>query len=99
MRLDGAIHQAICAAAHNPYLAATLEQYYNLSLRLWYVFIDHVTDLEGHVAGLTALIDAIVNGDIDKARQLAADHVEDVEHAVLETEFAGLAAFTSAPGA
>jgi DNA-binding GntR family transcriptional regulator len=96
MRLDGAIHQAICTAAHNAYLGATLEQYYNLSLRLGYVFIDHLMDVEGHVAGHTALIDAIVTGDVDKARQLAADHVEDFENAVLETEFEGLV--TSTPG-
>jgi DNA-binding GntR family transcriptional regulator len=93
MHLDGATHRAIRTSSHNVYLAATLEQYYNLSLRLWYVFIDHVTDVEGHVASHVALIDAIIAGDADGASQLAAGHVEDFENAVLETEFEGLGGF------
>jgi DNA-binding GntR family transcriptional regulator len=90
MRLDAAIHRAIYRATHNPYLEATLGQYYNLSLRLWYVFIDHVDDVGGHVAGHGALIDAILDGDAPEASRLASAHVGDFELAVVESERSGV---------
>jgi DNA-binding GntR family transcriptional regulator len=90
MRLDAAIHRAIHRATHNPYLESTLGQYYNLSLRLWYVFIDHVADVGGHVAGHGALVDAILDGDAPEARRLADAHVEGFELAVVESERGGL---------
>ena len=34
--LDSKIHQAIYAAAHNPFLQASLTQYLNLTLRIWH---------------------------------------------------------------
>ncbi len=41
MQLDQKIHRAIYRAARNPFLEATLERYFNLSLRLWYLVLDH----------------------------------------------------------
>jgi DNA-binding GntR family transcriptional regulator len=98
MRLDAAIHRAIYRASHNPYLEATLGQYYNLSLRLWYVFIDRVEDVGGHVAGHAPLIDAILGGDAAEASRLAAAHVDGFEVAVVESERAGFGDASRAPG-
>ncbi|MHB1929111.1 MAG: GntR family transcriptional regulator [Acidimicrobiales bacterium] len=86
MVLDGRLHQAIYRATHNAYLEATLAQYYNLALRLWYVFIERLADVHGHVEGHAALVDAILARDGARARTLAARHVEDFERAVLEVE-------------
>src|SRR6202165_4092930 len=41
MRLDQRIHRQIYKAARNSFLENTLERYLNLSLRLWYLVIDH----------------------------------------------------------
>ncbi len=86
MLLDGRLHQAIYRATHNAYLEATLAQYYNLALRLWYVFIERLEDVHGHVEGHAGLVDAILARDGATARALAARHVEDFERAVLEVE-------------
>jgi DNA-binding GntR family transcriptional regulator len=86
MALDARLHQAVYRATRNPYLEATLGQYYNLALRLWYVFMDRLDDVAGHVGGHAALIDALLAGDGAAASRLAAEHVEAFERAVLEAE-------------
>jgi len=86
MRLDGRLHQALYRATHNPYLEATLGQYYNLALRLWYVFIDRLEDVADHVGGHAALLDAVLARDAATAGRLAAEHVERFERAVLAVE-------------
>ena len=42
MRLDERIHGFIWEASGNPYLLDTLERYFSLSLRIWYVVLDRV---------------------------------------------------------
>ena len=86
MLLDGRLHQAIYKATHNAYLEATLAQYYNLALRLWYVFIDRLEDVADHVGGHAALLDAVLARDAATAGRLAAEHVERFERAVLAVE-------------
>src|SRR3977135_3301064 len=45
MQLDQQIHRQIYRAARNSFLEATLEQYFNLSLRLWYLVLDREVGL------------------------------------------------------
>src|SRR5260370_11347074 len=40
MQLDRPIHRTVYPAPRNPFPQATLERYFNLSLRLWYLVID-----------------------------------------------------------
>ena len=47
MRLDERIHRFVWEASGNPYLIETLERYFSLSLRIWYVVLDRVPGL-GH---------------------------------------------------
>ncbi len=72
---DSRVHRAIYRAAHNPYLEATLEQYYNLILRIWHVALDRLPPVTTHIAELVPLLDAVLAGDADQARALAIDHV------------------------
>src|SRR5712691_1541515 len=41
MQLDLEIHRHIYRSARNAFLESTLERYFNLSLRLWYLVLDH----------------------------------------------------------
>src|SRR5437879_10019094 len=41
MQPDREIHRQISRSARNPLLDNTLERYFNLSLRLWYLLLDH----------------------------------------------------------
>ena len=42
MRFDERIHRFIWEASRNPYLVETLERYFTLSLRVWYLVLDRV---------------------------------------------------------
>lgn len=83
MRLDTAIHRAIYRCTHNRYLETTLDHYYNLSLRIWYLFLEQLpeVDHEDHVP----MIEAILAGNGTLARELAVHHVDHFEQSVRET--------------
>ena len=63
MRLDEAIHRLVWEGSHNPYLTATLERYFVLSLRIWYVVLDRVPGLTAAVLDHAQLLEAILDGD------------------------------------
>lgn len=80
--LDERIHRAVYRAAHNDLLEATLEQYYVLALRIWSIGIDRAHELEAAVEEHRALLEAIQDGDGDRAAATMHAHVENFEHAM-----------------
>jgi DNA-binding GntR family transcriptional regulator len=74
--LDHRFHQAIAAAAHNRYLAKTLEQFFGLSRRLWFLALPRLGSLPGAVEVHVALVEAIRARDADRAERLMRAHVE-----------------------
>jgi DNA-binding GntR family transcriptional regulator len=84
MRLDTEIHRAVYRCAHNRYLAGTLDHYYNLSLRIWYLFLDQLPEVD-HEAQHLPMLEAILAGDGELARDLAVTHVDAFEQSVRET--------------
>jgi len=86
MRLDLQVHRAIYAATHNPYLEDTLVRHDNLATRIWCLFLDRLPGgMVRHVDEHRTLIQAIVDGEPDKAAELARSHVEGFERAVRDT--------------
>jgi DNA-binding GntR family transcriptional regulator len=83
MRLDTLIHREVYRCAHNRYLEANLSQYYNRSLRIWYLFLDRLPEVE-HAAEHLPMIDAIVAGQADVALEYAVRHVSHFERSVHE---------------
>jgi DNA-binding GntR family transcriptional regulator len=75
MRLDRRIHGFIWDASGNPYLADTLERYFSLSLRIWYVVLDRVPGLGHAVHDQTDLLRALADRDAQRAGTLMRDHV------------------------
>lgn len=82
MQLDERIHRAVYRAAHNDLLEATLEQYYALALRIWMLALERTQDLEEAVEAHRDLLEAIRDGDGERAAQTMRDHVENFEHAM-----------------
>ena len=82
MDLDERIHRAVYRAAHNDLMAATLEQYYVLALRIWMIALDHAQELEEAVEAHRTLLAAINAGDGDRAAETMRAHVEDFEQAM-----------------
>ena len=75
MRLDAEIHRFVHRSTANPYLEETLARYFNLSLRIWYLVLDRLPHLGERVREHRALLEAIRDGEADRARAIAADHV------------------------
>ena len=80
--LDERIHLAVYRAAHNDLLEATLEQYYTLALRIWSIGLDRAHELEAAVEEHRALLEAIHDGDGERAAATMRAHVENFEHAM-----------------
>ncbi len=79
MRLDQQIHRQIYAAARNAFLGATLERYFNLSLRLWYLVLDREVRLREAVDEHVELLKAILDGDGALAEESMRTHVTGFE--------------------
>jgi DNA-binding GntR family transcriptional regulator len=82
MELDERIHSAVYRAAHNDLLAATLSQYYVLALRIWSMALEQTHDLEEAVDAHRALLEAIRDGDGDRAAETMRAHVQNFEQAM-----------------
>ena len=75
MRLDETIHRLAWEAARNPYLVETLERYFVLSKRIWYVVLDRVPGLGAVVFEQAQLLEAMLARDPARARALMHEHV------------------------
>jgi DNA-binding GntR family transcriptional regulator len=80
--LDQRIHRHVYRCAHNPFLAATLDAYYVLTLRIWFLALDRVARLEDAVREHRALLEAILDGDAPRAEDVMRKHVLRFEQAI-----------------
>jgi len=82
MRLDQQIHRHIYRAARNSFLESTLEQYLNLSLRLWYLVVDQEVRLREAVAEHVELLQAVLAGEGSRAEDSMRRHVTGFEREI-----------------
>ena len=73
--LDTRVHRFVYQCADNPYLEDTLGRYLNLSLRIWHLVIDRLPHLSARVHEHRDLLTAIRDGDAERARTIAGEHV------------------------
>ena len=79
--LDQRIHRHVARCAQNPFLETTLEEYYVLALRIWFVALDRVA-LDEAIAEHHAILEAIRAGDPGRAEAVMRAHVESFERAI-----------------
>jgi DNA-binding GntR family transcriptional regulator len=79
MALDARVHRFIHSCAGNRYLEETLGRYFNLSLRIWHLVIDRLPHLFARVHEHAELLEAIRDGEADRAREIVAEHVATFE--------------------
>lgn len=82
MDVDTRVHRTLYACTHNRYLEGTLGYYYNLALRIWHLFFDRLGDVADYVGEHTELLTAVIDGDGDRADDLAVAHVDHFEQAI-----------------
>jgi DNA-binding GntR family transcriptional regulator len=83
MRFDERIHRLTWEAAGNPYLLETLERYFTLSLRVWYLVLDRVPGLGHSVHDQVHLLHALLAGDGPRARAIMREHVLEFQREIL----------------
>ena len=81
--LDQRIHRHVYACAHNPFLAATLDGYYVLTLRIWFLALrPGQPGWRRGRSALLALLVAIRDGDPLRAEDAMRRHVAGFEQAI-----------------
>jgi len=83
MALDEAIHRLAWEGSRNPYLIETLERYFALSLRVWYVVLDRVPGLGTAVFDHARFLEALLARDAATARALMHEHVIAFEREIM----------------
>jgi DNA-binding GntR family transcriptional regulator len=79
IHLDQRIHHQIYAATHNDFLVSTLDQYYAHALRIWFMALDRVSELEEAIIEHRALLQSILDGDKKAAERAMREHIEGFE--------------------
>ncbi|MCW0001061.1 GntR family transcriptional regulator [Pararhizobium sp. YC-54] len=73
--IDTEFHRLVYRAAHNPFLEASLNQYLNLSVRLWYYCRDRLRAKSSDGDFHKQVADAIMAGDAQGARAGIVAHL------------------------
>ena len=79
IELDQRIHRFVYSAAHNTFLETVLSEYYMHALRIWFLALERVTSLADAVLEHRALLEAIRDGDADRAAAVMTSHVDGFE--------------------
>lgn len=82
MALDLAVHRLIYRTAGNHHLEESLIRLDNLATRIWCMVLDRLPAVAEHIVEHRRLLQAILDGDADRAAELAADHVHHFEEMV-----------------
>lgn len=82
MALDLAVHRLVYRTAGNHHLEESLIRLDNLATRIWCVVVDRLPDVAGHIREHLGLLDAILEGDQERAESIAAEHVRHFDAAV-----------------
>lgn len=82
IELDQRIHRHVYRCTHNPFLEASLEEYYVLTLRIWFLALDRVERLDDAVRQHRELLEAIRDRDGARAEAVMRLHVSAFERAM-----------------
>ena len=80
--LDQRIHHHVYRCAHNAFLEETLDEYYVLTLRIWFLALDRVARLDDAVREHRELLEAVRAGDAERAEDAMRRHVRGFEDAI-----------------
>lgn len=82
MSLDTRFHSRLYAAADNEFLAETLDRLYDLSLRLWYLVLNHLEGVRHSIEQNGRVIDALREGDGADAEALMQEHIVEFQQKI-----------------
>jgi DNA-binding GntR family transcriptional regulator len=74
--IDRNFHRLLAQATHNKFLMSEIEQFYNLSLRLWHLSLNKVVPTDLDTSRHSAILQAIEDRDSARAEELMGEHVQ-----------------------
>ncbi len=80
--LDQRIHRFVYRCARNPFVESTLNQWYTLSLRIWFLALERVTRLDDAVTEHGEVLQALVDSDAKRAESVMRRHIHSFERAI-----------------
>jgi len=75
MEMDRRLHCLIAQAAGNELLLTEFEMLYNLSLRIWYLYLDRLQPADLDIQAFAEILAAIKTQDIDRADRAMRRHI------------------------
>jgi DNA-binding GntR family transcriptional regulator len=85
MSVDERFHKLLYEAAHNEFLAETLNRLYDLSLRLWHLVFYRLDDVMHSIEQHRMLLRALEQGNEDEAEALVREHIVEFQQSIKET--------------
>jgi len=82
MALDQRLHRFIYRCARNPFLEGVLDDYYTHALRIWFLALDRLEHLNDAVLEHRAILEAVRDGDEQRAADTMAAHIGGFETAI-----------------
>ncbi|MBB2893179.1 GntR family transcriptional regulator [Flexivirga oryzae] len=79
MQWDLQVHRSIYQATHNAHLETALIRYGNLATRIWSVAAPRLADVGSHILEHVELLDAVAEGDSERAERLMREHMDAFE--------------------
>jgi DNA-binding GntR family transcriptional regulator len=80
MEIDRSFQRVLYRASGNEILAETLDRLYDLSLRIWYLVLNRLGDVQTSIEQHRDLADALEAGDGDRAEALIQRHITQFQH-------------------
>ena len=77
MALDRRFHALLAKAAGNELLEAELDMLYNLSARIWYLYLDRFVPSDLTFDALAEILSALETKDTGRAEQAVLRHIRD----------------------
>lgn len=76
LKLDCDFHTLLAKATHNKFLLKDLMQYYNLSLRIWYLALNYAKPEDVDMSAHLEILEAIEAMDEKKAEECMKKHIQ-----------------------
>jgi DNA-binding GntR family transcriptional regulator len=80
--LDQRLHRFVYAACRNTFLESSLDDYYTHALRIWFLALDRLEHLGDAVGEHRAILEAIRDGDAERAADTMAAHIDGFESSI-----------------
>lgn len=82
MSIDRRFQRVLYQAGGNDFLADTLDRLYDLSLRIWYLVLHRLGDVQDAIEQHREIVDALKAGDGTRAETLIQHHIVQFQHRI-----------------